>query len=91
MKQRVYNKLIFIFSSKIAGTIVTGVFLLGTTIATGVVSTHYKLHARQGRVLLYKSNLLAIYLYAICDYIYIQKYTEYFSQPYNVKVMQVSF
>jgi hypothetical protein len=42
MKQRVYNKLIFIFSSKIAGTIVTGVFLLGTTIATGVISTHYK-------------------------------------------------
>ena len=32
-----------VYSSKIGGTIVTGVFLLGTAVATGVISTHFNL------------------------------------------------
>ena len=31
------------YSSKIAGTVITAVFLVGTTIATGVISQHNEL------------------------------------------------
>jgi len=31
------------YSSKIAGTVITAVFLVGTTIATGIISQHNEL------------------------------------------------
>jgi hypothetical protein len=41
---RIITKLLFIyFRSKIAGIIVTGVFFVGTSIATGMVSKHFEL------------------------------------------------